>query len=64
MTMVLQPAMPAGTAIMSVLEGSTAVPPGTYRPTAPACAACILFSAKKVHAVPFRHAGCACLHSS
>ena len=35
-TMVLQPAMPAGTASMSALEGSTAVPPGTYTPTAPA----------------------------
>ena len=29
MTTVSQPAMPAGTAIISVLEGSTAVPPGT-----------------------------------
>lgn len=36
MTMVLQPAIWAGTAIMSVLLGSTAVPPGTYKPTAPA----------------------------
>ncbi len=35
-TMVLQPAIWAGTAIMSVLLGSTAVPPGTYKPTAPA----------------------------
>ena len=34
--MVLQPAIWAGTAIMSVLLGSTAVPPGTYKPTAPA----------------------------
>ena len=29
MTTVSQPAMPAGTAIMSMLEGSTPVPPGT-----------------------------------
>jgi hypothetical protein len=29
MTMVEQPAIRAGTAIISVLEGSTAVPPGT-----------------------------------
>ena len=29
MTMVLHPAIPAGTAIIRVLEGSTAVPPGT-----------------------------------
>ena len=36
MTMVLQPAICAGTAIMSVLLGRTAVPPGTYRPTEPA----------------------------
>lgn len=33
--MVLQPAMAAGTASMSAEEGSTAVPPGTYSPTAP-----------------------------
>ncbi len=35
MTTVRQPAICAGTAIMSVLDGSTAVPPGTYMPTAP-----------------------------
>ena len=35
-TMVLQPAMPAGTASISVEDGSTAVPPGTYSPTASA----------------------------
>mmetsp|Transcript_3742 Transcript_3742/g.15167 ORF Transcript_3742/g.15167 Transcript_3742/m.15167 type:complete len:204 (+) Transcript_3742:969-1580(+) len=29
------PAMDAGTASMSAVDGSTAVPPGTYRPTAP-----------------------------
>mmetsp|Transcript_23790 Transcript_23790/g.60687 ORF Transcript_23790/g.60687 Transcript_23790/m.60687 type:complete len:291 (+) Transcript_23790:523-1395(+) len=34
-TMVGQPAMAAGTASMSAEEGSTAVPPGTYTPTAP-----------------------------
>ncbi len=33
-TMVRQPAMPAGTDSMSAEEGSTAVPPGTYTPTA------------------------------
>mmetsp|Transcript_20356 Transcript_20356/g.56717 ORF Transcript_20356/g.56717 Transcript_20356/m.56717 type:complete len:302 (+) Transcript_20356:1264-2169(+) len=32
-TMVLQPAMAAGTASMRAEEGRTAVPPGTYRPT-------------------------------
>ena len=35
-TIVLHPAIPAGTASMSVEDGSTAVPPGTYNPTAPA----------------------------
>ena len=35
-TMVLQPARPAGVHSMSALEGRTAVPPGTYTPTAPA----------------------------
>ena len=34
-TMVLQPAMPAGTDSIKALDGSTAVPPGTYIPTAP-----------------------------
>ncbi len=34
-TMVGQPAILAGTASMSAVDGSTAVPPGTYRPTAP-----------------------------
>ena len=31
----LQPAILAGMASISAVEGSTAVPPGTYRPTAP-----------------------------
>ena len=35
-TMVLHPAIWAGTVSMRALEGSTAVPPGTYTPTAPA----------------------------
>lgn len=35
-TMTLHPAMAAGMASMSVLLGSTAVPPGTYTPTEPA----------------------------
>ncbi len=35
MTIVEQPAMPAGTHSISAEEGSTAVPPGTYTPTAP-----------------------------
>mmetsp|Transcript_18129 Transcript_18129/g.45026 ORF Transcript_18129/g.45026 Transcript_18129/m.45026 type:complete len:268 (+) Transcript_18129:734-1537(+) len=34
-TTVAQPAMRAGTASMSAVEGSTAEPPGTYSPTAP-----------------------------
>mmetsp|Transcript_35542 Transcript_35542/g.78871 ORF Transcript_35542/g.78871 Transcript_35542/m.78871 type:complete len:264 (+) Transcript_35542:1353-2144(+) len=34
-TMVWHPAILAGTESMRVLEGSTAVPPGTYTPTAP-----------------------------
>ena len=35
-TMVLHPASPAGVHSMSALDGRTAVPPGTYTPTAPA----------------------------
>mmetsp|Transcript_2058 Transcript_2058/g.9325 ORF Transcript_2058/g.9325 Transcript_2058/m.9325 type:complete len:236 (-) Transcript_2058:328-1035(-) len=34
-TTFLHPAIMAGTASMSAVDGSTAVPPGTYRPTAP-----------------------------
>lgn len=37
-TMVLHPAMPAGTESIKALEGKTAVPPGTYTPTAPGLA--------------------------
>ena len=35
-TIVLHPAIPAGTASIRVEDGKTAVPPGTYNPTAPA----------------------------
>jgi hypothetical protein len=35
-TIVPQPARPAGVHSMSALDGRTAVPPGTYTPTAPA----------------------------
>lgn len=35
-TIVRHPAMPAGTASMRVEDGSTALPPGTYSPTASA----------------------------